>query len=101
MQFCRCEKEAVTIVRYGFWPATPDLPKVAFEIDFMELSTVLQLESQLPIRSFCDALGYMNRCRIHDVKQVRHTYHLASNHFSVFMTLLLSAVFIYYIYTVG
>ena len=72
MHFCSCEKEAITITRYGFWPATPEQPKVAFEIDFMELATVLQLESHLPIRSFCDALQFMNRFRIHDVKQVRY-----------------------------
>ncbi|KAL3868130.1 hypothetical protein ACJMK2_040966 [Sinanodonta woodiana] len=70
VQFCHCEKEAVTILRYGLWPATPELPKVAIHIDLMEQATMLQLEGQLSLRAFCDALSSMNKYQIHDLREV-------------------------------
>ena len=58
------------MLRFGFWPATPEKPVVAFHLDFMELVTVLQIESQLSVKSLCDALQYMRHFRIDDVKEV-------------------------------
>ncbi|KAL3884204.1 hypothetical protein ACJMK2_030423 [Sinanodonta woodiana] len=76
VQFCQCEKEAVTILRYGLWPATPELPKVAIHIDLMEQATMLQLEGQLSLRAFCDALSSMNKYQIHDLREVENIYRL-------------------------
>ena len=36
----------------------------------MEMITVLQLESQLSVKSFCEALEYSHRLRIDNVKEV-------------------------------
>ncbi|XP_050409529.1 uncharacterized protein LOC126824362 [Patella vulgata] len=52
VQFCSCEMEAVTLIRYNLWPATPTSPKLAFDFKLMELCTVLQLECQMPTKSF-------------------------------------------------
>ncbi|XP_076079987.1 uncharacterized protein LOC143050754 [Mytilus galloprovincialis] len=59
IQLCRCETAAATLVRYNLWPATPSNPKIAFDIRFMELLSVLHLECHLPTKSFCDALGFL------------------------------------------
>ncbi|XP_063431701.1 uncharacterized protein LOC134714389 [Mytilus trossulus] len=59
IQLCRCETAAATLVWYNLWPATPSIPKIAFDIRFMELLSVLHLECHLPTKSFCDALGFI------------------------------------------
>ncbi|CAC5390360.1 unnamed protein product [Mytilus coruscus] len=60
IQLCRCEDPAVTFLRYSLWPATPTSPKIGFDLRFMELLSVLQLECCLPAKSFCDALDAMH-----------------------------------------
>ncbi|KAJ8308987.1 hypothetical protein KUTeg_013861, partial [Tegillarca granosa] len=40
MEFCKCEKEAVTVIRYGMWPSSPDIPKVIFQRELVEMATV-------------------------------------------------------------
>ncbi|XP_071140726.1 uncharacterized protein [Mytilus edulis] len=60
IQLCRCEDPAVTFLRYSLWPATPTSPKIGFDLRFMELLSVLQLECCLPAKSFCDALDTMH-----------------------------------------
>ncbi|XP_076076240.1 uncharacterized protein LOC143047159 isoform X2 [Mytilus galloprovincialis] len=47
-------------LRYSLWPATPTSPKIGFDLRFMELLSVLQLECCLPAKSFCDALDAMH-----------------------------------------
>lgn len=56
MQFCKCEMESVTLVRYRLWPSSPEVPRVAFDFKLMELAVVLQLEGCLSLKSFCDAI---------------------------------------------
>ena len=59
VMLCRCEDPANTLLRYNLWPATPTSPKVAFDVRFMEMLSVLQLECHLPAKTFCEALGCM------------------------------------------
>ena len=59
VMLCRCEDPAVTLLRYNLWPATPTSQKVAFDVRFMEMLSVLQLECHLPAKTFCEALGYL------------------------------------------
>ena len=69
--FCSCERETLTLLRYGLWAATPEKPVVAFSLEYMELITVLQLESQLSVKSFCEAMECIQNMRINDVKEVQ------------------------------
>lgn len=56
MQFCKCEMESVTLVRFILWPSSLEVPHVAFDFKLMELAVVLQLEGCLSLKSFCDAI---------------------------------------------
>ncbi|CAG2254522.1 unnamed protein product [Mytilus edulis] len=56
INLCRCEDPAVTLLRYSLWPATPTNPRISFDLRFMELLSILQLECCLPAKSFCEAL---------------------------------------------
>lgn len=59
VKLCKCEPVPATLMRYRLWPSTPVNPRIAFDLGFMELLTVLQLECHLSARKFCDALGHM------------------------------------------
>ncbi|XP_061170780.1 uncharacterized protein LOC133180253 [Saccostrea echinata] len=75
MQFCKCEKESITLVRYRLWPSSPETPRVAFDFKLMELAVVLQLEGHLSLKSFCDAIiqsqnGFPVMVRPDEVKDI-------------------------------
>ena len=36
VEFCKCQEEAVTLVSNGLWPSSPQKPRVAFTMGFME-----------------------------------------------------------------
>ena len=42
--FCKCEPEAVTLVRYNMWPATPKNPTLAIHQQLLEWLEALLLE---------------------------------------------------------
>ncbi|KAK6321231.1 hypothetical protein J4Q44_G00082070 [Coregonus suidteri] len=44
LQFCSCELEPVTLIRYRLWPATPHLPQTAISVDLLHQIAALQLE---------------------------------------------------------
>ncbi|KAJ8300705.1 hypothetical protein KUTeg_022224 [Tegillarca granosa] len=50
---------ALTLVRYRLWPASPQKPRIAFDIRLMELLSSLQLECHLSAKSFCAAVESM------------------------------------------
>lgn len=54
--FCRREAEASTLLRYSFWPSSPNRPQLAFHIDLLKWLHGLQMECQVSVKSFCDAL---------------------------------------------
>lgn len=56
LQFCKCEMESVTLVRYRLWPSSPEAPRIAFDFELMELAVGLQLEVHLSLKAFCDAI---------------------------------------------
>ncbi|KAK6187290.1 hypothetical protein SNE40_005353 [Patella caerulea] len=64
INFCPCEDAALTLLRFGLWPATPSAPRVAFDVELMELLSVLQLECQTSTKSFCEALKRQSFFRI-------------------------------------
>ena len=58
VSFCSCEPEAVTLVRYNMWPATPANPQLAFHQDLLLWLESLQLEACIGIDAFCRALEH-------------------------------------------
>ncbi|KAH3804571.1 hypothetical protein DPMN_132858 [Dreissena polymorpha] len=48
--FCPCEESALTFIRYNLWPALPTNPKTGFDLRFMELLNILQLECHMPAK---------------------------------------------------
>ena len=56
--FCSCEPEAVTLVRYEMWPATPTNPLLAFHQDLLLWMEALLLEGCIGGDAFCRALEY-------------------------------------------
>ncbi|XP_062600990.1 uncharacterized protein LOC134262632 [Saccostrea cucullata] len=55
--FCRCEPEAVTLVRHQLWPSSPKNPTIAFDFELMKWFYGLLLEGHLSLRSFVTALS--------------------------------------------
>ncbi|KAJ8308655.1 hypothetical protein KUTeg_013529 [Tegillarca granosa] len=62
---CKCEEPAVTLMRYRLWPATPQKPRIAFDLRFMEILSALQLECHMSAKSFCDAMESIQTDFIH------------------------------------
>ncbi|KXJ06893.1 hypothetical protein AC249_AIPGENE21576 [Exaiptasia diaphana] len=58
MKCCEHESEALTIIRFGFWPSTPKQPKVAFDMQFMKLLQCIFLECRVSLNSGYLRLGY-------------------------------------------
>ena len=56
--FCSCEPEAVTLVRYGLWPATPTNPCLAFHQGLLIWMQALLLEGWISCDAFCRAVEY-------------------------------------------
>ena len=54
--FCHCEPEAVTLIRYNLWPATPSSPIQAFHFDLLDWLEALLLECQVAVKDFVHAL---------------------------------------------
>ncbi|XP_050400331.1 uncharacterized protein LOC126817401 [Patella vulgata] len=56
VKLCLSEEPAGRLLRFGLWPATPSSPKIAFDLKFMELLSVMQLECQTSTKSFFEAV---------------------------------------------
>ncbi|XP_064384583.1 uncharacterized protein LOC135333546 isoform X3 [Halichondria panicea] len=56
--FCKCEPEAVTLVRHNMWPATPATPTLAFHQDLLLWMESLLLEGCIGVDAFCRSLEY-------------------------------------------
>ena len=50
---CDCEHVTVTMVRARIWPASPQYPRLAFTMDWVE---ALLLECHVAVKDFCGAL---------------------------------------------
>lgn len=55
-EFCKCEAEGVTMVRYGFWPLSLVHVETACTMAFMETLRTVQLEKGISTQGFCQAL---------------------------------------------
>ena len=54
--FCRCEEEAITLLRMRLWPATPQQPSLAFQFELLDSYESLLLECQVALRDFVTSL---------------------------------------------
>ena len=61
VQFCNCEEDFVTLLRFGLWGATPQRPELAFHIHFMRSLMHLQLEAHVSVKGFCAAYSFLNK----------------------------------------
>lgn len=59
VQFCGCEPDFLRLLRFRLWGATPSKPELAFSINVMDLLHTLNLECQVAVKDFCDALQTM------------------------------------------
>ena len=57
--FCTCECDAVTLIKFNYWPGSPVNPNVAFSFDFMDLLEALLLECQVAVQDFTQAWSYL------------------------------------------
>ena len=56
VKLCECESEQETLVRYNLWPATPTITNTAIAFGILENLALLQMESHMPVQSFCQAM---------------------------------------------
>ncbi|XP_071150238.1 uncharacterized protein [Mytilus edulis] len=56
VQFCSCEQEPITLLRFNLWPASPKHPRLAFHVQLLMLLNGLLLESHVLVKSFCAVL---------------------------------------------
>ncbi|XP_063442474.1 uncharacterized protein LOC134722776 [Mytilus trossulus] len=58
IQFCKCEPEAVTLVKYRLWPSTTKFPKLAFDMELLKWLYGLLIECHVSCKGFCEALKF-------------------------------------------
>lgn len=56
IQFCHCEMEVASLVRYGLWPATVKHPQTAISMTLLDLVCRLQLECGPSLKAVCAAI---------------------------------------------
>ena len=60
IQFCGCEEEPVTLLRFGYWAATPNQPTVGFSVELLKFLHFLTLESAVSVKGFVEMLRWKN-----------------------------------------
>ena len=62
-QFCSCYSEVVdTLIKLGYFTATPQHPQLAFQFQLLDLLEALLLECQVAVKYFTSALACISRC---------------------------------------
>ncbi|XP_046546001.1 uncharacterized protein LOC124256103 [Haliotis rubra] len=56
-QFCKCELEPITLIKFNLWPASPKHPKLAFHTDLLRWIHGLSVECHVSVKGFCEALS--------------------------------------------
>ena len=56
LQFCKCEQESVTLIRYHLWPSSVKCPQLAFHFEFLKWLNGLFVEGHISVKAFCEAL---------------------------------------------
>eukprot|EP00795_Rhopilema_esculentum_P007287 gene7287-12983_t len=53
VQFCSCQSDAEALVSMGFWPGTIERPRVAFDLQLMDLFSQLLFECHCSLDKLC------------------------------------------------
>lgn len=59
-EMCDCEPHAVTLRRFGLWPASPVEPRCAYSVGFLQWLKALQLAAHVSVHSFIEAVRVKN-----------------------------------------
>jgi len=57
---CECEPAAVTLRRFGMWPATPLEPRCAFSIEFLLWLEAMVLGAHVSVHTFVECVRFRN-----------------------------------------
>ena len=64
VQFCSCLPEFVQLLQFGLWGGTPSRPRIAFEIELLEIIHGIQLECHASLKSICQVFELKNATKI-------------------------------------
>lgn len=53
---CMCEADFLQLLHFNLWSATPTKPEFAFSLNLIYLLHTLNLECQVAVKDFCNAL---------------------------------------------
>ncbi|KAI8511855.1 hypothetical protein Bbelb_109550 [Branchiostoma belcheri] len=59
INFCKCEPELVSLVRYGLWGASEN-PQTAFAVSLLEWLVILGNECHVSVEGFCNSIRWKN-----------------------------------------
>lgn len=68
--FCGCGPDAVSLVKFKYWPATPSRPSIAFSFAMLDWLEALLLECQVPVQDFVYAMEFLLKYRCGKVSKV-------------------------------
>ncbi|KAI8493215.1 hypothetical protein Bbelb_292190 [Branchiostoma belcheri] len=69
IQFCKCEAELCTLLRYGLWGAS-ESPQTAFSVVLLEWLVVLSNECHVTVDGFCNAVRWKNDLSLPEVNSL-------------------------------
>ena len=64
VEFCGCLPEFLQLLQFGLWGGTPSKPRIAFEIELLQLIHAIQLECHASLKSICQGLYFKNSTKI-------------------------------------
>ncbi|XP_078608414.1 uncharacterized protein LOC144880223 [Branchiostoma floridae x Branchiostoma japonicum] len=69
IEFCKCEPELCTLVRYGLWGAS-ECPQTAFSMSLLEWLVVLSNECHVSVEGFCNSVRWKNNLSLPEVNSL-------------------------------
>jgi hypothetical protein len=72
--FCACEAEAVTLVKFGFWPSSAENPRCGFSIELLKTFHFLNMECQVSVKGFIESLRWKNSHSEGEVRKITRRY---------------------------
>ncbi|XP_078659031.1 uncharacterized protein LOC144904191 isoform X1 [Branchiostoma floridae x Branchiostoma belcheri] len=69
INFCKCEPELVSLVRYGLWGASEN-PQTAFAVSLLEWLVILGNECHVSVEGFCNSIRWKNNLSLPEVNSL-------------------------------
>ncbi|XP_066300346.1 uncharacterized protein [Branchiostoma lanceolatum] len=69
IQFCKCEAELCTLLRYGLWGASEN-PQTAFSVVLLEWLVGLSKECHISVDGFCKSVRWINNLSLPEVNSL-------------------------------